>query len=34
MSFYETVDKDMSGKVVEMSDFAGSVLLVTNVASK
>jgi hypothetical protein len=34
MSFNSTVDKDMDGKEVIMSDYAGSVLLVVNVASK
>jgi len=33
-SFYELVDRDMNGKDVPMSTFAGKVLLVTNVASK
>ena len=33
-SFYELIDKDMHGKEVPMSSFAGNVLLVTNVASK
>lgn len=33
-SFYELVDRDMNGKEVPMSTFAGKVLLVTNVASK
>lgn len=33
-SFYELVDRDMGGKEVPMSTFAGKVLLVTNVASK
>jgi Glutathione peroxidase len=33
-SFYELVDRDMAGKQVPMSTFAGKVLLVTNVASK
>ena len=32
--FYELVDKDMSFKEVPMSNFKGSVLLVTNVASQ
>jgi glutathione peroxidase len=32
-NFYDLVDKDMAGKVVPMSNFKGSVLLVTNVAS-
>jgi glutathione peroxidase-family protein len=32
--FYDLVDKDMNGKEVPMSDFAGKVLLVVNVASK
>jgi glutathione peroxidase len=34
MNFYATVDKDMAGHEVKMSDFAGNVLLVVNVASK
>ena len=33
-SFYELVDKDMNRNPVPMSNFKGSVLLVTNVASK
>lgn len=33
-NFYELVDKDMAWKVVSMSDFKGSVILVTNVASQ
>ena len=33
-SFYELVDKDMSGNEVPMSTFQGDVLLVVNVASK
>jgi len=32
-SFYECVDKFMSGKEVPMSTYAGSVLCVVNVAS-
>jgi hypothetical protein len=32
--FYDLVDKDMNGKEVPMSEFAGKVLLVVNVASK
>jgi len=34
MSFYDLVDKDMNGKEVKMSQFAGNVLLLVNVASK
>lgn len=33
-SFMELIDKDMSGKEVPMSNFKGSVLIVTNVASQ
>ena len=34
MSFYTLIDRDMSGKVVEMSKYEGNVLLLVNVASK
>jgi hypothetical protein len=34
MSFYSTVDKDMTGKERSMSEFKDNVLLVVNVASK
>ena len=33
-NFYDLVDKNMQGGEVPMSDFEGSVILVTNVASK
>jgi len=33
-SFYSLVDRNMAGEEVKMSDFAGNVLLVVNVASK
>jgi len=33
-SFYDCVDKSMSGEIVPMSKFKGDVLLVVNVASK
>ena len=33
-NFYDLVDKNMQGGDVPMSDFEGSVILVTNVASK
>ena len=32
-SFLELIDRDMDGKEVAMSNFTGSVLVVTNVAS-
>ena len=34
MSFYSLVDRDGQGNSVEMSKFAGNVLLIVNVASK
>jgi hypothetical protein len=34
MSFYELGDKNMSGDEVKLSDYAGNVLLLVNVASK
>lgn len=34
MTFYSTVDKDMSGKERSMDEFKGNVLLIVNVASK
>ena len=33
-SFYDCVDKNMTGETVPMSKFKGDVLLVVNVASK
>jgi glutathione peroxidase-family protein len=32
-SLYDCVDKDMQGNIVKMSQFAGNVLLLVNVAS-
>lgn len=34
MSFYECVDRKITGEEVKMSEFAGDVLLLVNVASK
>jgi hypothetical protein len=34
MTFYSTVDKDMTGKERSMDEFKGNVLLIVNVASK
>jgi len=33
-AFAQLIDRDMAGKEVPMSDFLGSVVLVTNVASE
>jgi hypothetical protein len=34
MAFYELADKNMAGDEVKLSDYAGNVLLLVNVASK